>query len=639
MIEERKDTPPEGIIEQCAKYTKMCDYKCCIFKDNYILMYPGEREDAKFRDGKTIEHLEVLDEDGYRGLKVVCTRRCGDGDYKPLDCASYPYFPVVKNGLITGLIKGEKCPLIQLRANIGVHALWVLRTWQELIDERPLVGKWLEETEMVGYVPEEGVTPIYKLEKGKRILTGACFGRKGEAGVFHSIWPESPIQVAQLKTQSEALKNSDHRLFKEVVVDAPLATLQGIKVPVKLNGMQEYVSFSIVRRGEQEDSIWDTKDAIAVEELARLYAGCVYNVLANHSHQITRTFETSLPTSTMLADWAFNEALNFEKEMEKKGWEMHTPKPWRTATEVFSEPMTDFKYPLVPISGGKESMTTAALLMEADYNWAAVFFDTESVKANRFWATESAMYKDSIFPVKTRVVTTDFARVLYDKIPRTFGAISTFIPFISTPASIIAMLDGNDAVLIGNEYDCSMMIDEEATGRYWGANYDQSSIWSRKFSFYIQQMVMRRLHVMSILDNLSETAIQWILRDLRPDWLPYQVSCDKPVEGVRNCGECIKCRRIAALLTSIGSDPGQMGLTFDPTIFEESVDTVFSGADGQVEFNFWKDVIAGKHISQETLDHVLGVVVDAIHPPVLPPDILKVVEPILRKARQGYGGR
>lgn len=135
-----------------------CGFVCCTFmQGNYIVLYPGEL-DAAARAGASSDHLTITDPDDHGGRRAICTAAdtatCDHG-YKPLDCQSYPYFPVAGDGARLGLIRGAKCPLPD--PAIRDHAGWVRRAWTMLLVQHPEVAAWLAAVTLVGYRPvEEG---------------------------------------------------------------------------------------------------------------------------------------------------------------------------------------------------------------------------------------------------------------------------------------------------------------------------------------------------------------------------------------------------------------------------------------------------------------------------------------------------
>lgn len=131
-----------------------CHFTCCDFAaDNFIALYPGELEEAG-REGKSVAHLYIV-ADAHGGNKAVChakDKSCCDGGYKPLDCASYPFFPTVndRTGQIQVGLKGGKCPL--QKDHLANHQRWVAQRWQRLLASVPGLRRWIRQTRLVGYI-------------------------------------------------------------------------------------------------------------------------------------------------------------------------------------------------------------------------------------------------------------------------------------------------------------------------------------------------------------------------------------------------------------------------------------------------------------------------------------------------------
>jgi hypothetical protein len=142
----------DGKIDLCPKAG--CGFRCCEFQQgNYIVLHPGELDAA--RSGhESLDHLEITD-DGRGGHRATCraarTETCDDG-YKPLDCRSYPYFPVLAEDearVTSWLLKGRKCPLVP--HEIDVHGKWVIEQWNILVESSPAIATWLRRVVLVGY--------------------------------------------------------------------------------------------------------------------------------------------------------------------------------------------------------------------------------------------------------------------------------------------------------------------------------------------------------------------------------------------------------------------------------------------------------------------------------------------------------
>lgn len=141
-----------GQIELCPH--QGCGFACCSFaSENYIVLYPGELEEAQ-ESGQSVGHLEIVSDD-LGGHKAICraneTATC-DGGYKPLDCKSYPFFPTIDepSGQVQLGLKGQKCPLQEI--HLAGHQKWVLGRWQSLIDSAPRMMDWIRKTRLVGYI-------------------------------------------------------------------------------------------------------------------------------------------------------------------------------------------------------------------------------------------------------------------------------------------------------------------------------------------------------------------------------------------------------------------------------------------------------------------------------------------------------
>jgi hypothetical protein len=142
-----------GRIDLCPK--NACAYRCCDFqRGNYIVLFPGELEEAAAR-GDSVGHLRITARE-WGGYRAVCEARdtstC-DGGHKPLDCQSYPFFPTLRpdRDEVGMMSKGRKCPLES--AEISGHQDWVRATWNRLICSHEQVGQWLRKVTLVGYDP------------------------------------------------------------------------------------------------------------------------------------------------------------------------------------------------------------------------------------------------------------------------------------------------------------------------------------------------------------------------------------------------------------------------------------------------------------------------------------------------------
>lgn len=159
-----------GVIDACQHAG--CGHTCCEFAEgNYIVFYPGEVQ-AAIDSGQSLDHLEIapLAIGGHRAICRAASKANCDGGYKPLDCASYPFFPTVdEGGEIAANLKGGKCPL--RTSSLARHRKWVAVTWSKLRDLSPVVAQWIASIRLVGYRRLDG--------KPNALAAGDCEERPG----------------------------------------------------------------------------------------------------------------------------------------------------------------------------------------------------------------------------------------------------------------------------------------------------------------------------------------------------------------------------------------------------------------------------------------------------------------------------
>ena len=133
-----------GNIENCKKYISKCKCKCCDFDNNYIVLYPGEFESTQLRK----DHIKIIDENYFGGKKAICLRPCKEGEFKPLDCKSYPYFPMTNKDGSFKIIKGLKCPLKE--KELTSHKKKFFEIWFNLLKNKEIY-KWVYNIDLIGY--------------------------------------------------------------------------------------------------------------------------------------------------------------------------------------------------------------------------------------------------------------------------------------------------------------------------------------------------------------------------------------------------------------------------------------------------------------------------------------------------------
>lgn len=144
-----------GKIAQCTDASAHCHYSCCcqirpsnprftIFES--LLLHPGELAQTPSPSNRHIEIVGSLDkgELGFCLLSPLERLNCGDSShYKPLDCRSYPFFPVIRQGSLVLAIDSRRCPLVSNLSGLTNHYRTTLNTWKALIETNSDVVNWI----------------------------------------------------------------------------------------------------------------------------------------------------------------------------------------------------------------------------------------------------------------------------------------------------------------------------------------------------------------------------------------------------------------------------------------------------------------------------------------------------------------
>ena len=147
----------------------MCGYHCCrqlLPKEGApvagesILLFPGEYERACEAGTDRARHIRLIGSDdnggdyGFCDPTIIDQGSCHPArNFKPLDCRSYPLFPVVRDGRIM-LYIDTRCPISRdNRERLQDHARMVLRAWEREIERDPRVQEWLENLHLPTYEP------------------------------------------------------------------------------------------------------------------------------------------------------------------------------------------------------------------------------------------------------------------------------------------------------------------------------------------------------------------------------------------------------------------------------------------------------------------------------------------------------
>jgi len=230
----------------------------------------------------------------------------------------------------------------------------------------------------------------------------------------------------------------------------------------------------------------------------------------------------------------------------------------------------------VAMSGGKESSLAYHISVSYGLNTSGIFIDYIGKSKRREGQRMSEYLKqvgDNPVVITSNLI--DFLCLL----PSQYGKHSMYL----SPTIMLLLMQcycsKKDTLLVGNEYDNTCPKLENGT-LYFGDNYEQSTVFERKLTQYLHDIGID-IQVFSPLYNLTETCIQSLLVDT--SYFNYQESCLVPIKDNSNnyvsCGNCSKCKRIAAIIQSIGINT----YYFDPAIFKNSSESIFNSLNGTDE--------------------------------------------------------
>lgn len=152
-----------GQIDSCTEGSKTCHYRCCdqakpgdddFGPESSLLIHPGELQELGTDRSR---HILLQDGDFHGGRLGRCDRENFDQsscdpsrNFKPLDCASYPFVPTIKDGDVALMVDTERCPLSL--DTLGKHAAKTRELWRRAIASNFLVADWIKQLNLEGYV-------------------------------------------------------------------------------------------------------------------------------------------------------------------------------------------------------------------------------------------------------------------------------------------------------------------------------------------------------------------------------------------------------------------------------------------------------------------------------------------------------
>lgn len=125
--------------------------------------------------------------------------------------------------------------------------------------------------------------------------------------------------------------------------------------------------------------------------------------------------------------------------------------------------------------------------------------------------------------------------------------------------TVLLALTGANVVYLGDEFECSIKdvlaikdeFDFVTASPVYTLDYHQHFLAHSKINSLFRLLKVE-CQVQSLVANLSEVQIQFLLDTLKPNWSKFQASCWFSNSKNRWCNDCSKCARIALVKERLG---------------------------------------------------------------------------------------
>lgn len=238
---------------------------------------------------------------------------------------------------------------------------------------------------------------------------------------------------------------------------------------------------------------------------------------------------------------------------------------------------------LVPLSLGKDSLTTFSILNEIGFPCSGLYInDTVSPSENRiklkFLNKLKKSYDINIVTNQVEKLN-DFEFWNQDETCLGYTHMTTGFCLISLP--FLHKLKYN-SIILGNQQDMNFsFINKDGFKAY--PSYDQTKIGMEIQNEIIQEMTNSQANVYSIIEPLTNISLMKILHNRYKDMSKFQVSCDSLDSSPekRWCHDCTKCARVFLMMRATDGDVKLVG--FKDDLFKKQYKKHYALFDGNVD--------------------------------------------------------
>lgn len=201
------------------------------------------------------------------------------------------------------------------------------------------------------------------------------------------------------------------------------------------------------------------------------------------------------------------------------------------------------------MSFGKESLLSLALMRELYPRYQFNKLELSAIKHSAKYQHVDSSAIDKLNRVLgTKFHLTEVSSNLREKALENFYEKDVWSGF-GIAAMHIAQFIATDrpVVIYGDEYERSfeskVFVDDTPAPNYT-LDYVQNAIWHAKVNSFMEVVGLPN-RMSSILFNLSEFQVQWLLAKLAPELLDIQTSCWYGTDDEPWCNDCSKCSRVS----------------------------------------------------------------------------------------------
>ncbi len=218
---------------------------------------------------------------------------------------------------------------------------------------------------------------------------------------------------------------------------------------------------------------------------------------------------------------------------------------------------------IVPLSFGKDSLTTLGILRDLEIKPICVYInDTVSPSEN---SIKIKMLKrlNKEQNIKTHIVTNEIEKLndfeFWNTNESCLGYMHMMMGFCLLLLPFLHFFRAR-YIALGNQKDMDFSFINKDGFRTYPA-VDQTSRWTAYFDEIMGQITQNNAHIRSYIANFTNISLMRLLHKKYPNLAKYEVSCDSldASNESRWCQNCSKCARLSIFMKAHGIDTKRVG--------------------------------------------------------------------------------